>query len=67
MPGNGAYQVPHSSTTRATFLAGSYLSMIALCLVISSSITKVRDKVWIHAASSNVVDDARGGQPPGMV
>lgn len=41
--------------------------MIALCLVISSSITKVRDKVWIHAASSNVVDDARGGQPPGMV
>src|SRR3954454_6995476 len=41
LPGNGAYQLPHSSTTSATFFCGSYLSMMAEYLLIRPSIVKV--------------------------
>jgi hypothetical protein len=41
VPGSGAYQAPHSSTTRATLFCGSYLSIMAECLLIRSSIAKV--------------------------
>ena len=67
VPGSGAYQVPHSSTTRATFFSGSYLSITALWRVIRSSIRSASDKVWIQPLLSKSVDDWLGGQPPATV
>ena len=55
VPGVGSYHVPHSSTMSPTFFSGSYLSMMAECLEIMSSIRSVWPRVAIQSDSSNAV------------
>ena len=62
LPGSGAYQPPHSSTTSATFLSGSYLSMMAECLLIRPSISKVDLRIWLYSVSPKPTDVYEGGQ-----
>src|SRR5215467_4818221 len=61
LPGKGAYQAPHSSTTSATFFWGSYLSMMAECLLIRSSISSVDLRICAYSASPNPTDLNAGG------
>ena len=53
VPDSTSYHVPHSSTYSPTFFAGSYLSMIAACLLTISSILSVFFSVMIQSASLN--------------
>ena len=76
MPGSTSYQVPHSSTTRPTFLSApglfmgpdfisaSALSMIAACFVMSSSMRSVFCSVENHWSSSKLVAEPFVAQLP---
>ena len=64
VPGSTSVHIPHSSTTRATFLSGSYLSMMAECLVTSSSIFSVLTMVLKYSFSSKLVADPLCPQLP---
>ena len=61
LPGSGAYHAPHSSTTRATFFCGSYLSMIAECFATSPSISSVDLRIWLYSFSPNPTEANEGG------
>src|ERR1700733_12545735 len=56
LPGSGAYQPPHSSTTSATFFPGSYLSMIAECFSTRSFISSVDLRICAYSVSPNPTD-----------
>ena len=61
LPGSGAYQPPHSSTTSATFFSGSYLSMIAECSAMSASISSVFLRISAYSGSPKPTDLWAGG------
>src|SRR5436305_8105810 len=61
LPGNGAHQLPHSSTTSATFFCGSYLSMMAECCLIRLSMSSVDFRICAYSVSPNPTDLYAGG------
>src|SRR5688500_14235326 len=67
VPGSTFVQIPHSSTTRATFFSGSYLSIIVEWRVTSSSIRRHCFIVPKYSFSSNMVADPLSAQVLGTV
>src|SRR5690349_6170184 len=64
VPGSGAVQIPHSSTTSAFFFWGSYLSMMAECLDTISSILSACCIALKYSFSPKEVADPEGGHFP---